>query len=75
MTWEELLGYWAANGKVGALHNQLGRVRTDTDRRDLVRLHPRLLQAMGTARCTMPIQHVEGLNARERSECLNRYWY
>jgi protein O-GlcNAc transferase len=35
----ELLGYWAANGKVGALHNQLGRVRTPADRHDLVRFH------------------------------------
>ncbi|MEJ0069233.1 MAG: tetratricopeptide repeat protein [Pseudomonadota bacterium] len=35
----ELLGHWAATGKVGALHNQLGRVRTDADRRDLVRFH------------------------------------
>jgi predicted O-linked N-acetylglucosamine transferase (SPINDLY family) len=35
----ELLAYWAAAGKVGALHSQLGRVKTDADRHDLVRYH------------------------------------
>ena len=35
----ELLAYWAANGRVGALHSQLGRVRSETDRLDLVKYH------------------------------------
>ena len=35
----ELLAFWAANGRVGALHSQLGRVRTEADRLDLVKYH------------------------------------
>ena len=35
----DLLAFWAANGRVGALHNQLSRVRSEADRRDLVTWH------------------------------------
>ncbi len=35
----EMLAYWAANSRVGALHNQLGRVKIASDRVDLVAHH------------------------------------